>query len=165
MSARERQRCENCNCFVDAVLSKRVCGNGAQQAYWRCPNGDHCTRKNSQNVSHRILKELGVSLDDLPVIRDDKLEVVCEVVGCERPGFENHHWARLGVYPDAPNWPQSALCKYHHDLWHKTEEQYWRTRIDLERHGISAKRDFHNLPKPVEKGRRHPAGEVTYGDE
>ncbi len=149
----QSQYCPRCHCMVVAVLWKTVCSNSAAQLSWQCPNGDHRTRE--PHVPHSILKELGVSLDDLPTIRNDAGQALCEYAGCDRPGFEHHHWAPQGIFPDASLWPRSALCKYHHDLWHKTIEQHWRTKIDLERFGVTAKK----------KGKAASAGErLPYGD-
>ncbi len=137
----ERQRCTYCSRFVMAVLVKLICSNNSVLVFWWCPSGEHRTAKNAQNISHRTLKELGVSLDDLPTVGDTESRVMCEVIGCERPGFEEHHWAQRGVFADAKLWPRSALCRYHHDLWHKRMEQYWRDKLMCERHGIEIGRN------------------------
>jgi len=45
----------------------------------------------------------------------------CSYNGCNKPGYEEHHWALRALFQDdADNWPTSQLCQPHHAQWHST---------------------------------------------
>lgn len=59
---------------------------------------------------------------------DDHQELLCQVLGCDEPGTEAHHWVPREVFgAESEKWPRAVLCKTHHDEWHRRMVGY---RVD-----------------------------------
>lgn len=91
-------------------------GNGA----WRVQ--DYCKdcERNAIRPGFWIPLLRAGDVDDLPILRDDTIDMPpCERCGGHK-GVELHHWAPQHIFNDAENWPTSWLCKECHDEWHDT---------------------------------------------
>lgn len=52
--------------------------------------------------------------------RDNTSAEMCVICG-SGAGVERHHWAPREFFgPDSESWPQSYLCRSHHQQWHAT---------------------------------------------
>lgn len=100
-------------------------------ARWQMSNGcfhvtEYCYECESRVgdwIPKASLSERGLEPDDLPIVGGVVSDEPCAVYGCKRVGVEDHHWApqRLRDWfgDEYSGYPQTYLCRYHHDLWHR----------------------------------------------
>ena len=106
--------CKTCN--IDSQPFRYIFKNGAKAVTDRCPECMKCP-----NPNRAFLPMREYDWNTLPLYKDDKDNCIpCSYIGCENKGTELHHFAPKQFFQDADNWPMNYLCKYHHDLWHKT---------------------------------------------
>jgi hypothetical protein len=124
------QHCEKCKCVAKIGLRRDIMTNGAVAIWIACLQTDqpHRPRKGGTYVTKRQAEEWGFAIEGIPIVNDYR-GVGCEVEGCKTLGYENNHWAPKEIFGEheASKWPQSNLCKPHHDEWHRRMKDYgWK---------------------------------------
>jgi hypothetical protein len=64
---------------------------------------------------------------DSLIVEDDYSENNPECARCGARGTQLHHWAPKELFGDAEQWPQSYLCRIHHQEWHDKVTNKFRT--------------------------------------
>lgn len=96
-------------------LARKLASNGHTHLCAWCPDCRQVVTADVSKVGKTWLAAsdlpLGISADDLPLVRDEVRLAVC--YRCGAPGFcELHHVAQREVYgDDADNWPIVPLCR------------------------------------------------------
>lgn len=118
MNYRKMKDCENCLTRVSAQLVRNITSSGVSQIFWLCPFCNCSVSKKSQFIPHEEIKKDGINIDDIPVKNNYSGSALCAV--CGSPYAELHHWAPRYLFPDDSGlWPQSYLCRMHHEQWHR----------------------------------------------
>lgn len=123
-------RCQKCDKVVRIGLRKNIISNGAIAVWIACLESDpiHRLRSDGTNVSKAQVEKWGFTLESIPTVNDYSY-VGCAVEGCTQVGVENNHWAPKEIWGkrESDKWPQSRLCKPHHDEWHRKMRDYgWK---------------------------------------
>lgn len=88
----------------------------------RADGGYHVSIKyNDHHIKgHPFFKQNAIPSEifDSLSIEDDYSENNPECARCGARGTQLHHWAPKELFEDAEEWPQSYLCRNHHQEWH-----------------------------------------------
>lgn len=107
--------CNKCGCHdrEKFQLFAKEYRNGTLHFCWYCLSCG--TDTGAVKQPH---KDINVKLLPRKVPKDKNL---CAVVGCERYDTERHHWLprHLAQWELSESFPQSYLCRKHHQLWHR----------------------------------------------
>lgn len=109
-------KCRTCY-TVEITIGKTVMGSGEFHIGAVCPNCGHNLKGKGVWIKQdKIPFEI---MESLPTLSDYSLDLPpCAV--CGERGVQLHHWAPKELFPETfEEWPQSYLCKKHHDEWHK----------------------------------------------
>lgn len=108
-------------CRSEGRFVKVVKANNTASVMYQCRN-EYC-RCNIGNKLYGmpfVSKALVPDIEMLDTYYDRSKQEQCSVKGCTNLGAENHHWAPKHIFGDECElWPQSSLCREHHDLWHR----------------------------------------------
>lgn len=102
-------------------LTKMVRGDGGFHVSIKY-NGGHIK-------GHPFFKQDAIPAEifDALTVEDDYSENNPECARCGARGTQLHHWAPKELFEDAEAWPQSYLCRKHHQEWHATVTTPFRT--------------------------------------
>lgn len=79
----------------------------------------------SSDVPLNQIKAWGIEDITFTDIRPAGQYDACVVVGCEKPGVDEHHFAPRNTFgEEADSWPTAALCRKHHVEWHQRMDGY-----------------------------------------
>lgn len=88
----------------------------------RADGGYHVSIKhNGQHIKgHPFFSQKSIPSEifDGLTVEDDYSEHNPKCVRCGARGTQLHHWAPKELFEDAEQWPQSYLCRLHHQEWH-----------------------------------------------
>lgn len=125
-------RCEKCNASAFVKIAYDLDSAARYLFYWRCFGCKKDVHPKSF-LPHTTVREwlkggsLGKKSHFLAnhLINNNSGDYTCDV--CGTVGAERHHWVPQCLkefFDDYERWPQSYLCKKHHDLWHEVVTPY-----------------------------------------
>jgi hypothetical protein len=111
-------------CGAQTQIVKNLISNGTYQIYFWCrvcrrrPIAGHC-------ISHKSFT--GDEIASIPILENYLAQYGEKCIVCQEFGTEYHHTAPTAIFKDlAESYPKYWLCRYHHELWHKTIKEYYQ---------------------------------------
>lgn len=105
--------------FGVITLTKTIKSDGDFHIRVEKRNGQYIKFLSQKHLPSEVLESITVgddySLNNPPCKR------------CGERGTQLHHWAPKELFEDAEDWPQDYLCKKHHQEWHDTITNPFRT--------------------------------------
>lgn len=81
--------------------------------------------KMSSDLPANQWKAWGIEHVEFTDIREPGTYDPCAVAGCPLPGRDEHHFAPRNTFDEeADMWPTAALCRGHHQEWHRRMDGY-----------------------------------------
>lgn len=104
------------SCLHESVYVRIVGVNGADFVMEKCAL---CFIKLRREwVPHSEIFRTGLTITDLPIVEDRRLDVPpCR--RCGQRGTELHHFAPKELFDDHDLWPMDWLCQSCHVRWHQ----------------------------------------------
>ena len=116
-----RSLCTRCSTFTDVYLRRKINSDGSEMVFEVCIVGGkpHRLEARTSHLSRAEVIRKGIRISDIPLIANEA-KIECQVVGCDEPGVQWHHWAPRSIWGEqADDWPGALLCRTHHAEWHK----------------------------------------------